>query len=72
MVLLRISAFFMSIPIFFPKSAPALVKVGFCVVFTFLIMPGVNYENVNLITNNSNAYNIFYIGSCHWVNIWGT
>jgi len=43
----------MSIPIFFPKSAPALVKVGFCVVFTFLIMPGVNYENVNLINNNA-------------------
>ncbi|MGH4050393.1 MAG: fused FliR family export protein/FlhB family type III secretion system protein [Clostridium sp.] len=51
-VLLRISAFFMSIPIFFPKSAPALVKVGFCAVFTFLIMPGVNYENVNLINTN--------------------
>jgi len=52
-VLLRISAFFMSIPIFFPKSAPALAKVGFCAVFTFLIMPGVNYENVNLINTNA-------------------
>jgi len=52
-VLLRISSFFMSIPIFFPKSAPALVKVGFCAVFTFLIMPGVNYENVNLINTNA-------------------
>ncbi|WP_407934992.1 MULTISPECIES: fused FliR family export protein/FlhB family type III secretion system protein [Clostridium] len=52
MVLLRISAFFMSIPIFFPKSAPVLLKVGFCAVFTFIIMPGINYQNVNLITNN--------------------
>ncbi|MBU3111796.1 fused FliR family export protein/FlhB family type III secretion system protein [Clostridium lacusfryxellense] len=52
LVMLRISSFFMSIPIFFPKSAPALVKVGFCAVFTFLIMPGVNYENVNLISTN--------------------
>ncbi len=53
MVLLRISAFFMSIPIFFPKGAPSTVKIGFCVVFTFLILPGVNYENVNLINNNT-------------------
>jgi len=53
MVLLRISAFFMGIPIFFPKSTPAMVKVGFCVVFTFIILPGVNYGNVNLITSNS-------------------
>ncbi|MFT5871347.1 MAG: flagellar biosynthetic protein FliR/FlhB [Clostridium sp.] len=53
MVLLRISAFFMAIPIFFPKSTPALVKVGFCVIFTFLILPGVNYGNVKLIDNNT-------------------
>ena len=53
MVLLRISGFFMSIPIFFPKSSPQIVKVGFCVIFTFLILPGVNYENVNLINNNA-------------------
>ena len=53
MVLLRISAFFMGIPIFFPKSTPPMAKVGFCVVFTFLILPGVNYTNVNLINNNT-------------------
>ncbi|WP_425514023.1 fused FliR family export protein/FlhB family type III secretion system protein [Clostridium frigoris] len=53
MVLLRISAFFMSLPIFFPKSAPAMLKVGFCIVFTYIIMPGINYQNVNLITNNA-------------------
>ncbi|MBU3142295.1 fused FliR family export protein/FlhB family type III secretion system protein [Clostridium sp. CF012] len=53
MVLLRISAFVMGIPIFFPKGTPAMAKVGFCVVFTFLILPGVNYENVSLITNNT-------------------
>ncbi|MBU3180631.1 fused FliR family export protein/FlhB family type III secretion system protein [Clostridium psychrophilum] len=53
MVLLRISSFFMGIPIFFPKSTPAMVKVGFCVVFTFIILPGVNYGNVNLITSNA-------------------
>jgi len=52
MVLLRISGFFMSTPIFFPKFSPPMVKVGFCVMFTFLILPGVNYENVNLITDN--------------------
>lgn len=52
MVLLRISAFFISTPIFFPKFSPAMVKVGFCVMFTFLILPGVNYENVKLIDNN--------------------
>lgn len=53
MVTLRISAFFMSIPIFFPTGTPAPAKVGFCVVFTFLILPGVNYDNVSLITNNT-------------------
>ncbi len=53
MVLLRISSFFMGIPIFFPKSTPAMVKVGFCFVFTFIILPGVNYGNVNLITSNA-------------------
>jgi flagellar biosynthetic protein FliR/FlhB len=42
----------MSIPIFFPKSSPRMVKVGFCVIFTFIILPGVNYENVSLINNN--------------------
>ncbi|MBU3126632.1 fused FliR family export protein/FlhB family type III secretion system protein [Clostridium tagluense] len=53
MVLLRVSAFVMGIPIFFPKGTPAMVKVGFCVVFTFLILPGVNYANVSLITSNT-------------------
>ncbi|MBZ9688066.1 fused FliR family export protein/FlhB family type III secretion system protein [Clostridium estertheticum] len=53
MVLLRISAFVMGIPIFFPTGTPATAKVGFCVVFTFLILPGVNYDNVSLITNNT-------------------
>jgi len=53
MVLLRVASFFIGIPVFFPKSAPATVKIGFCLIFTFLIMPGVNYENVNLITTNS-------------------
>lgn len=53
MVLLRVSAFVMGIPIFFPKGTPAMAKVGFCVIFTFLILPGVNYENVSLITNNA-------------------
>ncbi len=53
MVLLRISAFVMIIPIFFPKGTPPAVKVGFCVIFTFLILPGVNYENVSLITSNT-------------------
>jgi len=52
-VLLRISAFVIGIPIFFPTGTPATAKIGFCVVFTFLILPGVNYENVNLITNNT-------------------
>ncbi|MGV8983655.1 fused FliR family export protein/FlhB family type III secretion system protein [Clostridium sp.] len=52
MVILRISAFFMSVPIFFPKGTPPTAKVGFCVVFTFLILPGVNYESVSLITSN--------------------
>jgi len=52
MVLLRISSFFMILPIFFPNGAPVMLKVGFCVVFTFLIVPGVNYANVNLITSN--------------------
>ncbi len=68
MVLLRISAFFMSIPIFFPKSTPAMVKVGFCVVFTFLILPGVNYENVNLITNNTALIIFCYSRGYYWFN----
>jgi len=51
-VLLRISSFFMSVPIFFPTGSPVMLKVGFCVIFTFLILPGVNYANVNLITSN--------------------
>jgi len=54
MVLLRISAFVISIPIFFPKGTPATAKIGFCVVFTFLILPGVNYESVSIITSNTN------------------
>jgi flagellar biosynthesis protein FliR/FlhB len=54
MVLLRISSFVMVIPIFFPTGTPPTVKVGFCVVFTFLILPGVDYHTVSLITNNSN------------------
>lgn len=53
MVLLRISALFMSVPIFFPKGTPPTAKVGFCVVFTFLILPGVNYESVSAITSNA-------------------
>jgi len=53
MVLLRISSFFMSIPIFFPRPTPRMARVGFCVIFTFLVLPGVNYENVKLINNNT-------------------
>jgi flagellar biosynthetic protein FliR/FlhB len=53
MVMLRISAFFMITPVFFPKFTPPMAKIGFCVVFTFLILPGVNYENVKLIDSNT-------------------
>jgi flagellar biosynthetic protein FliR/FlhB len=53
MVMLRISAFFMITPVFFPKFTPSMAKIGFCVVFTFLILPGVNYENVKLINSNT-------------------
>jgi len=52
LVFLRISTFFIIVPIFFPKGTPNTVKMAFTAITAFILLPMVNYTNVSIINNN--------------------
>ncbi|WP_315114374.1 fused FliR family export protein/FlhB family type III secretion system protein [uncultured Clostridium sp.] len=51
MVFLRFIAFFTVTPVFFPKGTPAMVKIGFVLILSFVILPGIDYSSVNTIND---------------------
>ncbi|MEW9093622.1 MAG: fused FliR family export protein/FlhB family type III secretion system protein [Clostridiaceae bacterium] len=51
MVFLRFITFFTITPVFFPKGTPAMVKIGFVLILSFIILPGIDYTSVNNINN---------------------
>ncbi|MCY6370376.1 fused FliR family export protein/FlhB family type III secretion system protein [Clostridium ganghwense] len=52
LVFLRLFAFMMIAPVFFPKGTPTLIKGALPAVIAFMLMPGIDYSNVNLINSN--------------------
>lgn len=51
LVTLRIFCFFTMIPVFFPSGTPATVKVGLTLVMAYILLPGIDYSNINTISN---------------------
>ncbi|MCY6483696.1 fused FliR family export protein/FlhB family type III secretion system protein [Clostridium aestuarii] len=52
LVFLRISAFFMVVPVFFPKGTPKIIKGILPASIAFMLLPGIDYSSVNLINSN--------------------
>lgn len=52
LVFLRMLTFFIIVPIFFPKGTPNTLKVLFALLISYLILPGINYTSVSLISSN--------------------
>ncbi|OFI06820.1 flagellar biosynthetic protein FlhB [Clostridium acetireducens DSM 10703] len=51
LVFLRLFAFFITIPVFFPKETPVYFKVGFALIMSYILLPGINYATVSNITD---------------------
>jgi len=51
LVFLRVVTFFVLVPVFFPKGTPNTVKIMFSFIFAYILMPGINYTNVPLMTD---------------------
>lgn len=52
LVFLRLFAFIQVVPVFFPKGTPPLIKGALPGIIAFVIMPGVDFSNLNLINSN--------------------
>ncbi|MDW8799649.1 fused FliR family export protein/FlhB family type III secretion system protein [Clostridium sp. A1-XYC3] len=52
LITIRIFAFFVVVPIFFPNGTPNAVKVGLTLVMAYMLIPGIDYSTVNTINNN--------------------
>jgi flagellar biosynthetic protein FliR/FlhB len=52
--------FFIVVPIFFPKGLPNTAKVAFSLVIAYLLLPGINYSNINI----ANNYNLIEYVTC--------
>lgn len=51
LIFVRMLTFFIVVPIFFPKGLPNSAKVAFSLVIAYLLLPGVNYSNLNITSN---------------------
>jgi len=52
LISLRLLAFILVVPVFFPKGTPPILKVMFTVILAYIIAPGLGYGNLNNINNN--------------------
>ncbi|MDP4143281.1 MAG: fused FliR family export protein/FlhB family type III secretion system protein [Bacillota bacterium] len=59
LVLLRITCFFLALQVFFPKGMPNTAKIGFTVLLSYILLPGLNYSSVTSYTNT-----MVFIGYC--------
>lgn len=46
LVFLRLLAFYTVTPVFFPKGTPAMVKIGFTLILSYIIIPGIDYKTI--------------------------
>lgn len=53
LVFLRMLGFFIVVPIFFPKGFPNIAKIAFTLVMAYILIPGINYTGINLVSNYS-------------------
>lgn len=51
LIFFRMLAFFIVIPIFFPKGMPNIAKVAFTLIIAYMLIPGINYSSVNITSN---------------------
>ncbi|MCM8710983.1 fused FliR family export protein/FlhB family type III secretion system protein [Clostridium sp. SYSU_GA19001] len=58
LIFLRMTAFFTVVPVFFPKGLPNAAKVAFALVLSYMLIPGINYSNLNITSN----YILFSLG----------
>lgn len=58
-IFLRVTAFFAITNIFFPNGTPKTLKAMFSLIFSFALLGGIDYSNINSIT--SNYYLIIYM-----------
>lgn len=49
LIFLRLLCFFITVPIFFPKGTPSIVKIAFTGVIAMIILPVIKYTNVGTI-----------------------
>ncbi|MFD3157469.1 fused FliR family export protein/FlhB family type III secretion system protein [Haloimpatiens sp. FM7330] len=52
-VFLRIMSMFIAAPVFFPKGTPKMVVIAFCLILSFILMPGIKYSNISNINNGA-------------------
>lgn len=52
LISLRLFAFTLVVPVFFPQGTPPILKVMFTVILAYIIAPGLNFDNLNDINNN--------------------
>ncbi len=58
-IFLRVTAFFVITNVFFPNGTPKILKAMFSLIFSFALLGGIDYSNINSIT--SNYYLIIYM-----------
>lgn len=51
LIFFRMLAFFIVIPVFFPKGLPNAFKVSFTLIIAYMLIPGINYSNINITSN---------------------
>ncbi|WP_164967544.1 fused FliR family export protein/FlhB family type III secretion system protein [Clostridium tetani] len=51
MVFLRLIGFFTVTPVFFPKGTPAILKVAFTLILSYMLVPGIDYSQISNINN---------------------
>ncbi|SKA72655.1 flagellar biosynthetic protein FliR/FlhB [Clostridium sp. USBA 49] len=51
LIFFRMLAFFISMPIFFPKGFHNIAKIAFTLIISYMLIPGVDYSNINITSN---------------------
>lgn len=58
LVFMRLLTFFIIVPVFFPKGTPVTFKIGFTIILSYILIPGIAYD---FLSNISSIYVfIFY------------
>lgn len=52
LITIRMFAFFVVVPVFFPNGTPNIVKVGLTLIMGYVLIPGIDYSSITTINNN--------------------